>query len=65
MDETHRRYNSGKYGMDNEDFTPMDEEDKRKKKQKELEEALKGAPAVEQTKKLRDRSADTLKEYGE
>ena len=64
MDENHRRYNSGKYD-DTENFTAVDEEDKRKKKQKELEDKFKGAPIVEETKKLRDRSRDTLKEYGE
>ena len=63
-DETYRRYHSGKY-EEGEDFTAVDEENKRKKKQKELEEKLKGAPVVEETKKLRDRSRDTLKEYGE
>ena len=67
-DENHRRYYSGKYEVpstEKENFTAVEEEEKRLKKQKELEEKLKGAPAVEQTKKLRDRSRDSLKEYGE
>ena len=64
MEDTYRRYYSGKYD-DTENFTAVDEEDKRKKKQKELEDKLKGAPVIEETKKLRDRSRDTLKEYGE